>query len=92
MHPFFSYLIDLTLTSVNCRSFHVIGQIPWVVLYLRRIPSFARLIQRMVGQGVGLAIQRVKNGSLSRDLFYYLVRSPLPCRFLILTSLPRTEQ
>ncbi|KAI0329906.1 high nitrogen upregulated cytochrome P450 monooxygenase 2 [Cubamyces sp. BRFM 1775] len=53
-------------------SFHVIGQIPWVVLYIRRIPSFARLIQRMVGQGVGLAIQRVKNGSLSRDLFYYL--------------------
>ncbi|KAI8984902.1 high nitrogen upregulated cytochrome P450 monooxygenase 2 [Trametes punicea] len=53
-------------------SFHVIGQIPWVVLYIRRIPAFSRILQRMVSHGIGLAVQRVKNGSLSRDLFYYL--------------------
>ncbi|KAI9069564.1 cytochrome P450 [Trametes sanguinea] len=53
-------------------SFHVIGQIPWIVRYARRVPRFAHIIQRMVSQGVGLAVQRVKNGSLSRDLFYYL--------------------
>ncbi|OJT10336.1 Cytochrome P450 67 [Trametes pubescens] len=52
--------------------FHAFGQIPWASLYLRRIPAIARTTQRLVARGRGLAIQRVNNGSLSRDLFYYL--------------------
>ncbi|KAL1938654.1 hypothetical protein VTO73DRAFT_11469 [Trametes versicolor] len=52
--------------------FHAFGQLPWAILYLRRIPAIARTTQRLVAQGRGLAIERLKNGSLSRDLFYYL--------------------
>ncbi|KAI0643598.1 high nitrogen upregulated cytochrome P450 monooxygenase 2, partial [Trametes meyenii] len=60
------------ILSSGLASFHVIGQMPWTVLYARRIPKFAHFIQRMVSYGLSLAVQRVKNGSLSRDLFYYL--------------------
>lgn len=62
--------------SQICSYFHAFGQLPWAILYLRRIPAIALTTQRLVAQGRGLAIERLKNGSLSRDLFYYLVSSP----------------
>ncbi len=90
-----AYLIARRTTSCSqiCSYFHAFGQIPWASLYLRRIPAIARTTQRLVAQGRGLAIQRVNNGSLSRDLFYYLVSSLTwlsckPLRALYLIHLP----
>ncbi|KAI0751746.1 high nitrogen upregulated cytochrome P450 monooxygenase 2 [Daedaleopsis nitida] len=51
---------------------HIIAQIPWLAYYIRRLPKAANGVRRMFAYGSGLAAERIKGGSLRRDLFYYL--------------------
>ena len=51
------------------------GHCPWLDIYLGYVPFAARLMKQLLDYGEERATERIKNGSLARDLFYYLVRS-----------------
>ncbi|KAJ7161479.1 cytochrome P450 [Mycena crocata] len=48
------------------------GQIPYIVPTLHLFPQVGRLIQEFNDFGQALAIQRMKNGTVSKDLWYHL--------------------
>lgn len=52
------------------------GHCPWLGIYLGYVPFAARLMKKLLDYGEERATERIKNGSLARDLFYYLVRDP----------------
>ena len=55
------------------------GHCPWLGIYLGHVPMAAALMKKLLDFGMERALARIKNGSLSRDLFHYLVRVPIPC-------------
>ncbi len=50
------------------------GHCPWLGIYLGYVPFAARLMKKLLDYGEERSMERIKNGSLARDLFYYLVR------------------
>ncbi|KAI1789656.1 high nitrogen upregulated cytochrome P450 monooxygenase 2 [Ganoderma leucocontextum] len=50
----------------------VMGHCPWLGIYMGYVPFAARLMKRLLDFGEERAMERIKNGSLARDLFYYL--------------------
>ena len=61
--------MPLCLCSVS----QVMGHCPWLGIYLGRVPWAAALMKRLLDYGEERATIRVKNGSLARDLFHFLV-------------------
>ena len=54
------------------------ANVTWLGEYLRRIPSISGQITAHFNSRRERTRQRVKEGSSTRDLFYYLVRPPSP--------------
>ena len=54
------------------------ANVTWLGEYLRRIPSISGQITAHFNSRCERTRQRVKEGSSTRDLFYYLVRPPSP--------------
>ncbi|TBU46359.1 high nitrogen upregulated cytochrome P450 monooxygenase 2 [Dichomitus squalens] len=50
----------------------VMGHCPWLGIYLGYVPFAARLMKQLLDYGEERVLARVKNGSLKRDIFYYL--------------------
>ncbi|KAI0964040.1 hypothetical protein AcW1_000956 [Taiwanofungus camphoratus] len=49
-----------------------LGHVPWLAPYFKNIPGLCENLKAMRKFSGGRAVIRVKNGSLTRDLFYYL--------------------
>ena len=49
------------------------GHCPWLGIYISYVPFAARLMKRLLDYGEERAMARVKNGSMRKDIFYYLV-------------------
>ena len=54
------------------------GHCPWLGIYMGYVPFAAQLMKKLLDYGEEQALKRIRNGSLSRDLFYYLVRNFTP--------------
>ncbi|KAI0712109.1 cytochrome P450 [Earliella scabrosa] len=50
----------------------VMGHCPWLGIYMGYVPFAAQLMKKLLDYGEEQALKRIGNGSLSRDLFYYL--------------------
>ncbi|EKM57284.1 uncharacterized protein PHACADRAFT_254974 [Phanerochaete carnosa HHB-10118-sp] len=50
----------------------VLSQTPWILPFIRRLPPAVKAIRDMRHMGATLAQGRTKNGSASKDLFYFL--------------------
>lgn len=69
-----------TLSAAICVSFtylhstaSLISHIPWAMPLMQRIPFIAQDLVKMRKLGVDSAMSRLKRGSISKDLWYYLV-------------------
>ena len=51
----------------------MMGHLPWLGIYMGRVPFAAGLMKQLLDYGEERATIRIKNGSLARDLFHYLV-------------------
>jgi len=61
----------------------LIGHIPWVGEYVKFLPGVGKGPKRLRAFSMRQLSIRKNEGSGKRDLFYYLVRSPEPCRSLL---------
>lgn len=59
------------------RSAAIIQQIPWIAPLLHKLPFVSKNLRRLRQFGVERVKARKANGSLTKDLFYHLVRAPL---------------
>ncbi|OBZ71623.1 hypothetical protein A0H81_08343 [Grifola frondosa] len=50
---------------------HIFGQAPWMGIYANYIPQVSSTIRRLNESEKARTMERVKNGSIKRDLFYY---------------------
>ena len=57
--------------SVSVGTF--LSHVPWLALYLARIPGTTRPVQRVLAHSEDLTKKRLQNGSCHKDLFHYLV-------------------
>ncbi|TBU27634.1 high nitrogen upregulated cytochrome P450 monooxygenase 2 [Dichomitus squalens] len=55
-----------------------IGQVPWLGIYLGYIPGATGPINTLLDYGREQSMKRVAQGSITRDLFYYLNNEDLP--------------
>jgi len=51
---------------------HFFANVAWLAAYATKFPIFGQDVKRMRKYGIERATERVKNGSLNKDLFYYL--------------------
>ena len=66
---------DLHVCVSGRRASQVMGHCPWLGIYISYVPFAARLMKRLLDYGEERAMARVKNGSMRKDIFYYLVRN-----------------
>ena len=64
----------LRLRTSTSRVGTFLAHVPWLGVYLSHIPLAVRPLEILIQHCRGLTEQRIKRGSMRRDLFHYLVR------------------
>ena len=67
------------------------ANVPWLGIYVGKIPALVRPVQISISHGQKSAERRVIRGSTTRDLFHYLV-CHLSVRLVTLLSRPFTRR
>ncbi len=62
------------LTLLSGRAATFFSNIPWLGIYVGKVPALVRPIQIFVAHGQKSVARRMARGSTTRDLFHYLVR------------------
>ncbi|KAL4246842.1 Cytochrome P450 superfamily protein [Abortiporus biennis] len=56
----------------------IFDSLPWLAYFARNVPGLGEDVKRMREMGIGKAALRNKQGSKTKDLFYYLSNDDLP--------------
>ena len=57
----------------------VYDQVPWLSYYTKKFPSLAKEFNAFRAMSMRRTEERCKQGSITKDLFYYLVSHLCPC-------------
>ena len=68
--------VDNVWTHLQIRISTFFGQMPWLGIYIGKIPGATGNLKVLLDRCVSFTIARVKRASEKKDLFYYLVRCP----------------
>jgi len=63
----------LEQTEAGIRNGYIFDHLPWLAIFAKRIPSIAKSVIHMHEESKERGQRRVKRGSVTKDLFYYLV-------------------
>ena len=69
--PVFQCLRTLTPSSPAT----ILAQVPWLGLYVAHIPAAVKALDAFLQLGKEFATRRIERGSITPDLFHYLVRT-----------------